>query len=255
MKILITGHCGFIGRNVFAELSKHHECVGIDRLDGTGYDLISCPLPDVDLVIHLAASAGVKQSLRDPETYWTNNVDVSRRIFDHYSRTGTRVIYASSSSAKQWFKNPYAMTKKVVEQFAPPMSCGLRFHTVYGPNSRPDMLFDKILTRSVTYTTEHYRDFTHVNDVVSAIKCVIDNRVVGIIDVGTGNPVSVSVLVAAAGLSVPTIKLSQTPHEATRTQADPKELLALGWRPKHDVIQQMRHECIKNREFNVGRPV
>lgn len=252
MKILITGYRGFIGRNVYAHLQKQHDVIGIDIVDGPEWDLLNCPLPQVDLVIHLAALPGVRASLAEPDRFWVNNVDVSQRIFDYYNRSDTRVIYASSSSAKEWFRNPYATTKKVMEQIAPPKSCGMRFHTVYGVDSRPDMMYRKLLTGNATYTTDHYRDFTHIIDVVSAIQCVIDNGIVGVIDVGTGRSVSVSVLVAAAGYVLPMIEGKNAQHEASITCADPKELKSLGWKPTQDVIQHVRHDCIQSRKFSAG---
>lgn len=239
MKILITGHRGFIGRHVYDHFSHLHECVGIDLKDGA--DLYDCPLPDVDVVIHLAGLAGVRDSFSNPEAYWRNNVEVSRRVFDHYSHSAY-IAYASSSSAKQWYNNPYATTKKVVETIAPPRSCGMRFHTVYGVDSRPDMMYDKLLTGRATYATHHLRDFTHVSDVVSAIECVVNYGMVGVLDVGTGTSVSVVDLVKASGQILP---IADTVGEAAITKADPKLLLSCGWAPTKNVLEQIRYDIVR----------
>lgn len=239
MRILITGHRGFIGRHVFEHLSKQHDCVGIDLKDGV--DLYDCPLPEVDAVIHLAGLAGVRKSFSDPESYWRNNVEVSKQLFNHYGHT-TYIAYASSSSAKQWFNNPYATTKKVIETIAPPRSCGMRFHTVYGVDSRPDMMYDMLVTGRATYATNHVRDFTHVSDVVSAIECILDYKMVGIVDVGTGRPVSVVDLVSAAGQCLP---IAHTTGEAEYTKADPKLLLSCGWKPTKNVLEQIRYDIVR----------
>ena len=85
MKILITGHKGFIGSALWERLylsadRMHNKNIlyGIDIKDGD--DILDAPLPEVDLVIHLAARAGVRESVKDPKTYWETNVEGSKRI-------------------------------------------------------------------------------------------------------------------------------------------------------------------------------
>lgn len=239
MKILITGHEGFIGRHVFKHFSKMHECIGLDIKSGN--DILTCELPTCDVVIHLAGLAGVRQSVNDPDKYWKNNVDGSRRIFDHASAIDARVLYASSSSVKQWYNNPYATTKRVVEYLAPPKSLGMRFHTVYGKDSRPDMMYQMLLQNKATYITNHMRDFTHVADVVSAIDLLYNNRVCGIVDIGTGNPVSVIELSQAAGRALP---LKPVSGEALITCADPTLIKSLGWSPTKHVLTQIKNDIL-----------
>ena len=94
MKILLTGHLGFIGSALYNELIKEHTVIGIDIKDGK--DLLTCDLNyDVDLVIHLAGLAQVRESLANPTKYWDVNVIASKRLFDAFPNT--RIIYASSS--------------------------------------------------------------------------------------------------------------------------------------------------------------
>lgn len=241
MIIVVTGHAGFIGRHLYQHLvDEGHEVIGLDIKHGD--DVRNCFLPPADVVIHLAASAGVRTSIKNPEAYWFNNVDATQRLFEHYSRTGTYIMYASSSSAKRWWLNPYATTKKVTEQLAPPRSLGMRFHTVYGFDSRPDMLYDMILNRSVYYRTDHIRDFTHVDDVVSGIMKLLEYGYVGVVDIGTGNPVSVSDLFNAANLNVPVRSFS---YEAEETCADPIELIDLGWRPTKNIIEELEKDTAR----------
>lgn len=239
MKFLITGHEGFIGRHVFEHFSKKYECVGLDKKSGN--DILTCTLPWCDVIIHLAGYAGVRQSWSAPDEYWLNNVEASRRIFVHAEAIGAKVLYASSSSVKEWHRNPYATTKKVVEQFAPPRALGMRFHTVYGKDSRPDMMYQMLLQNRAKYMTNHMRDFTHVDDVVSAIDLLYTNGVCGIVDVGEGNPVSVMHLAQAAGRALP---LKTVEGEAQITCADPSLLKSLGWVPTKQVLEQMKNDLL-----------
>ena len=80
LRILLTGHKGFIGKALFNRL-VHHEIIGIDLVDGD--NLLYCDLPkDIDLVIHLAGRSGVRESVKDPGAYWMNNIEASRRLFE-----------------------------------------------------------------------------------------------------------------------------------------------------------------------------
>lgn len=239
MKILITGHKGFIGRHVFDHFSKTNECIGIDIKDGN--DLLTCDIPQCDRIIHLAARAGVRASFGDPDGYWNTNVVASKRLFEHAHRNNIHVIYASSSSAKQWYNNPYATTKFVMEQVAIGRTCGLRFHTVYGKDSRPDMMYSMLLHNQAKYVTQHMRDFTHVDDVVSAIDLVYNNNVCGIVDVGSGNPVSVIELAQRAGRNLP---VKEVTGEAHVTCANPTLLKSLGWKPTKNVLDEMQNDLL-----------
>lgn len=239
MKILVTGHQGFIGRHVFNHFSQRHECVGLDIKSGD--DIRTCALPSCDVIIHLAALAGVRKSRLDPNAYWSVNVEGSQRIFNHAEQIGARVMYASSSSVKQWHTSPYATTKKVVEQLAPPRSLGMRFHTVYGKDSRPDMMYDMLLNNTAQYVTDHTRDFTHVRDVVSAIDVLLKHGVCGIVDVGSDNPIHVRALARAAGRYLPT---KQVDGEQTSSRADITLLRSLGWQPTANVLVDIRNDLL-----------
>ena len=76
MRILITGHQGFIGRALWNSLYTKHDLEGIDIKSGK--NILTANLPDVDLVIHLAGIGGVRESLADPKKYWYNNVYINR---------------------------------------------------------------------------------------------------------------------------------------------------------------------------------
>jgi len=230
MKILLTGHRGFIGSSLLKALELNHTVTGIDLVDGD--DLLTCELPNVDfdLIIHLAGRSGVRESIKDPSAYWMNNIEASRRLFERYP--DTRILYASSSSAYEPDLNPYAASKYVLEELAEryPNTLGMRFHTVYSNTPRKGMFFDKLFNNKLEYVTRHYRDFVHLYDVIDAINILIDHDYVkGIIDIGTGVPVRIQDL--ASDLPV---RLN-TPNEREWTCANMEKMRALGYKPKYSI--------------------
>jgi nucleoside-diphosphate-sugar epimerase len=227
MKILLTGHTGYIGSQLYQRLIKNHTVIGIDISEGN--DLNTCDLKfDVDLVIHLAGKSGVRDSFKDPGAYWVHNVEASRRLFNIYHHT--RIMYASSSTIYEPNLNPYANSKRVVEEIAPHNSLGLRFHTVYSENARAGMFINKLLTNKLEYVTEHSRDFIHLEDVCDAIIKLMDYNMVGVLDIGTGNSIPIMEL-APEGLPVKT----DTPGERKCTKAYTRTLESFGFKPKYSV--------------------
>ena len=87
-KILITGHMGYIGSNLweYFKYYPHYQINGIDF----PIDLSTMTdLPDADYVIHLAASTGVRESIENPQEYFDNNVLGTKSIFNRYGCTNT----------------------------------------------------------------------------------------------------------------------------------------------------------------------
>ncbi|MDY2678110.1 MAG: GDP-mannose 4,6-dehydratase [Oscillospiraceae bacterium] len=238
--ILVTGAAGFIGSNLVNELLKTEEpakIVGIDNMNdyydvsikeyrlketeklaskkGAGIwefikgnigdkalieDVFSKYRPDV--VINLAAQAGVRYSITNPDVYIESNILGFYNILEACRNYPVEhLFYASSSSVYGSNKkvpystddkvdNPvslYAATKKSNELFAHAYSklynipsTGLRFFTVYGPAGRPDMAyfgFTNKLVNGETIKIFNYgnckRDFTFVNDIVEGVKRVM----------------------------------------------------------------------------------
>ena len=246
MKILLTGASGFIGRNFHKRFADKYDFRTVDIAGENAEDLRYLRHDiSIDFVVHLGAYAGVRRSHEIPKEFWEMNVDGSRNIFSQYK--GTPIIYASSSSIYEWWLSPYATTKKVVEEIAPAStSLGLRFHTVYGVDSRPDMLYDKMLNRKVEYITNHTRDWTHVEDVCDAIDLCIQRfprlRFHKAIDVGNGEPVSVKEMADKLwpGNNLP---VREVTGEREHTRANAKELFNLGWNPKHHMLRD-DHESV-----------
>ena len=102
--IILIDYPGF-NLNLLPKLKNDHEVTTIDL--EYGQDLNNCSLPnDIDVVIHLAGRSGVRDSIKHPNAYFQNNVIASLRIFEKYKNA--RIIYASSSTAEEPDKNPYA---------------------------------------------------------------------------------------------------------------------------------------------------
>lgn len=248
MKVLLTGtkgyRPGFIANNFIRLYASKYDITEYDG-DIREWDKAGEYWKRFDMILHLAAMAGVRRSHEEPELYWDVNVTASKRIFESVQPTvssafqGLPVIYASSSSVYEWWLSPYATTKFAMEAIAPKNSLGLRFHTVYGDNSRTDMLYDKLLKQDVSYLTNHTRDWTHVEDICSAIDICIQNfaelKPHRAIDVGNGQPVSV-VDMAKKLWPDNTLPVREVQGERQDTCADPTILLEYGWKPKYHIL-------------------
>lgn len=232
--VLITGAAGFIGFNLSRFiLNKGISVIGIDNLNSY-YDIslkknrlkiledygnfifIKCNIANKDeinkifakhlpnVVINLAAQAGVRYSITNPDEYVQSNIIGFFNIIECCRKTNVNhLIYASSSSVygdnkkvpfseKDKVDNPssfYAATKKANELMAYSYShlynipsTGLRFFTVYGPYGRPDMAyftFTKAILEDkpikIFNNGNLFRDFTYIDDILSGIDKIIYN--------------------------------------------------------------------------------
>ena len=241
MNILLTGSEGFIGQHLNKFLNEQgHKVICLDKK--TGNDLVSCDLKySVDLVIHLAGLSGVRDSLDKSEEYWIQNVIAGQRLFDYFK--DTRILYASSSTAHEPWKNPYAMSKYALERVAPANSMGMRFTTVYGPNARESMLIPRILRNDVPYiNTNHSRDFIHVDDLVRAIDTLMKSNLTGVTDIGSGVTNNLVELVDYFGIDCE--RAVGEENERLDNLADNTILNKIGWSPNiklYDYIKEKRN--------------
>ena len=236
MKVLVTGAAGFIGFHLtLALLERGDEVVGVDNLndyydpqlkqdrldvidkharadaftflkeDIADREVMSALFKDYsfDVVVNLAAQAGVRYSLENPNAYVDANLVGFVNILEgcRHSKVG-HLVYASSSSVygmnvKQPFSvedrvdhpiSLYAATKKSNELMAHTYShlfkiptTGLRFFTVYGPYGRPDMAYYKFTKAimngdpiDVYNNGDMKRDFTYVDDIIAGVVRVMD---------------------------------------------------------------------------------
>jgi len=238
MNILLTGSDGFIGTHLSKHLKKlKHKVTEIDIKSGN--DLMNCPLDyKVDLVIHLAGLSGVRKSLDTPTEYWKQNVICGQRLFETFK--DAKIVYASSSTAAEPWRNPYAMSKYSLEQIAEPYnSLGLRFTTVYGKGAPKGMLIPKILRNEVEHiNTNHSRDFIHVNDVLDAITTVMDTDLRGVIDVGTGQTNLLSEIVSKFGIEYTPVIGDE--FEREDNLANINVLTDYGWEAKTNIFDYIK---------------
>lgn len=244
--ILVTGAAGFIGSNLVMELLRSQSpchIIGIDNMNDyydvsikeyrlTEIEKLATEHPDsswtfikgsiadktlidrvfttykLAVVVNLAAQAGVRYSITNPDVYIESNLigfynilEACRHSYDNDKTGVEHLVYASSSSVYGSNKkvpystddkvdNPvslYAATKKSNELLAHAYSklynipsTGLRFFTVYGPAGRPDMAyfgFTNKLLKGETIQIFNYgnckRDFTYVDDIVEGVKRVM----------------------------------------------------------------------------------
>ena len=239
-RILVTGHNGFIGKEVFASLREvfGYTVQGLDRPDDIG-DFVGPSgmfAEHWDCIIHLAAYAALRDSVDNPQKFWDNNVEKSKPIFDYCRQNNVRLLYASSAGAEEWWRNPYATTKKANELMAPPNSVGMRFFNVWAEEgSRDDMLYEMLKQGTARYLTRHKRDWIHVLDVVRAIHYLITSTYTGTIDIGTGEATSVLDLAESMGMSHLPIQ-EWTPNEPDELCADVAPLMELGWFPTVNIL-------------------
>ena len=178
-----------------------------------------------DVVVHLAARAGVRPSILEPESYSDINITGTIRILEAMRNHNIdHIVFASSSSVYGSRKqgpfretdnvdipaSPYAATKKSGELFCANWNylhgthatC-LRFFTVYGPRQRPEMaihLFTDRIQRGLPITMfgdgSSVRDYTFVDDIVKGVVAAIDRKMgFQIINLGNGSPVRLDTLI------------------------------------------------------------
>ena len=227
MKILLTGAAGFIGfHTCLLLLRKKHKVIGIDNINSyydvglkkdrlsnlrkfSNFKFFKKNIEDqnlikvfskekIDVIINLAAQAGVRHSLKDPYSYINANVLGQVNLLELAKKNNVKkFIYASSSSVyggnkkmpfspEQRVDKPislYAASKKSSELIAECYShlfdikcIGLRFFTVYGPWGRPDMatfIFTKNIIKKKKIDVYNFgnmrRDFTYVSDIANGI--------------------------------------------------------------------------------------
>jgi len=228
--ILVTGCAGFVGFHLTKRLLKNYNVIGIDNLNDyydvnlkkdrlarlsknnnfsfseidlcNGHELSKIFKNNkIEFIIHLAAQAGVRYSLENPNAYIDSNIIGYMNLLEECKKHDLNIIYASSSSvygdSKQFPLSEEEECKKPLSLYGASKlfneltaysyfhlfnisSIGLRFFTVYGPWGRPDMALFKFTKNilegkkiDVYNKGNHSRSFTYIDDIVDAIELLL----------------------------------------------------------------------------------
>ncbi len=302
MKVLITGAAGFIGSHLLQYFGAQHTVLGLDNYDafyprevknrnvretGLADRVVEVDLLDLralertfqefrpDLVLHIAARAGVRPSIQEPALYMRHNVEASTHVYECCQRFGVKSVVLASSSSVYGSRNhvpfredepvtspqsPYAASKIACELIAGTYarlygikSAILRFFTVYGPRQRPDLAIASFSRRILAGqpipvygdgSTE--RDYTYISDIVDGVSKAAEwvvNAAEGHYDVfnlGESRMVSLSAMITALekvlGRGAIRDYRELQPGDVPRTCADiSKSRSVLGYAPRVDL--------------------
>jgi UDP-glucuronate 4-epimerase len=307
VRALVTGGAGFIGSNVVDRLLDDGWSVtALDNFDPyydpaqkrrnvaralaqPGYRLVEGDVRDAagldaafdaarpDVVVHLAARAGVRSSVEDPLSYLEVNERGGLNVLSAcHARAGVPLVFASTSSVygntpHVPFReddpaaaplSPYAASKRSAELmvhafwhlFRQPAAV-VRFFTVYGPRGRPDMAMWKFTHAVLTgqpitlHGEQTARDFTYVDDIVAgvrgAMRWVAEGRGYGTFNLGRTEPVRVRALIdqlgCALGKEAVVILGELEPSESRVTAADvSRARAAFGYEPQVSLPEGVR---------------
>lgn len=267
---------------------KHQQIVLLDRNldDLSSFELQKILPQKVDVIIHLAAKAGVRPSINDPLAYQRTNVLGTQMLLDFAKQTGVKqFVFASSSSVYGVNENlpwneeekllpisPYAMTKLSGEMAGHVFSSlygirfiALRFFTVYGPSQRPDLAIHKFVKSilknepiPVYGNGSTSRDYTYVDDIVQGVLSAVnyDQSIFEIINLGNSDAVSLKDLIQniedVVGKKAIIDQQPEQPGDVPRTFADiSKAKRLLNYQPTtqlKDGLKNFYDWFLKNKE-------
>lgn len=309
MKYLITGTAGFIGFHLARKLleNKKNQVFGFDNLDDyysvklkkkrimvlkkfKNFKFIKIDLTNekkmnklkiynVDIVFHLAAQAGVRYTLKNPQKYVSTNIFGFINFLEYLKNNKAKFIfYASSSSIygdnKNYPvnekmppkpKNIYAFTKvsneitaKLFSKLLKKKFIGLRFFTVYGEWGRPDMLIYKYLTSAInnkTFYVNNYgkdlRDFTYIGDVIKILLILIKRKAHlkehEVFNICSNNPISTNSIIQSLSAHFKSkLRYEKANNiEMLKTHGDNKKIIKMTFFKKFSNFNEKVLLCIK----------
>jgi nucleoside-diphosphate-sugar epimerase len=292
MKYVVTGAAGFIGSQLAERLREDGQDVlavdcftdyydpALKEENAAGFDVLrldlaaeNLELDGVDGVFHLAGQPGVRSFGDVFEEYARRNLLASRRVFEAAASTGTRVVFASSSSiygdAERYPTpeeteprpiSPYGITKLGCEQLARAYGQGfgleavvLRYFTFYGPRQRPDMALARIVDALAHGSPfELYgdglqsRSFTYVADGIEATIAAMERAPAGAVyNVGGGEEATmreaIATLERVSGRTLELVERPAAPGDVRRTSADATAIeRELDWRATTSLVDGLR---------------
>jgi UDP-glucuronate 4-epimerase len=304
--VLVTGGAGFIGSHLVDRLLvQEYNVINVDNFDpyydrsikeqnisehrkNDHYRLVEEDIrnlsalrqeiaEDIDVIVHLAAKAGVRPSVKDPIGFQEVNVMGTQNMLELARQKGVKqFVFASSSSVYGTNENvpwseddhvlkpisPYASTKVSGELMGHVYSelydirfLALRFFTVYGPRQRPDLAIHKFLRlmsngKQITLYGDgsSRRDYTYIDDIIDGVMAAIDydKSSYEIINIGNNRTVQLLELVEAieeaSGIEANRTHGPEIPGDVEQTWADvsrAKELL--GYSPNYDLEKGLKN--------------
>jgi UDP-glucuronate 4-epimerase len=296
MNVLVTGAAGFIGSHLVDSLLADGVAVtALDNFDGfydraikeqniqshrrhPGWRLVEADIRDAEaldaasgsyeVVVHLAAKAGVRPSIEDPITYQDVNVRGTQNLLEFARRRQIpRFVFASSSSVYGVNPRvPWSEADRVLEPISPYASSkvsgellghvyshlyglrfiGLRFFTVYGPRQRPDLAISKFARLMLAEQPvpvfgdgSTRRDYTYIDDITAGIRAAMayDRTPYEIVNLGNNRTVSLAEMIAglesALGLKARIERLPEQPGDVPQTWASVEKARSLlGYEPR-----------------------
>ena len=302
MRVIITGAAGFIGSNLTEQLlSEGHQVVGVDNfddyysgktmflersLDDPNFSLVRGDILDLelmkrtirgaDVVVHMAAQAGVRFSVKDPlKSHTVNCIGTMNVLLASRDGGVKRVVNSSSSSVYGNIGHrsvaeddplrpvsPYATSKLAAEIYCRQFyelygldTVSLRYFTVYGPRQRPDMAIRifterilKGLPPQIFGDGEQSRDFTYISDVVAAIRSAMTAPDLkgAAINICGGKPITVNRLVqelqdVCGRRDLDPVYLDAQPGDVDHTWGDPAlAMKLLRWKARTSTREGLR---------------
>lgn len=278
MRALVTGGAGFVGTNLIKKLLvEGTEVISIDNYNTGlienhvhGCEYINQDIRsvndysswgDFDVVYHMAAIARIQPSFNQPREYFAVNAVGTQNIAHYCAKNSIPLIYAGSSSKHSGrFKNPYTFSKdigediiKLYQKHYHLQASIARFYNVYGPHQLTEGGYTTLIGRwlynlenniqcEIYGDGEQRRDFTHVSDIVDALKEIFSREAYGLdFELGRGKNVSVNEI--ADILSITPVYKDAKPGEARHTLNESKVAFeVLEWNPQIDVKEYLLNE-------------
>jgi UDP-glucose 4-epimerase len=271
MNILVTGGAGFVGTNLIKRLiNEGHKVVSVDNYHTglksnhqPGAEYIEFDIRDIDdysswgdfdIVYHLAAIARIQPSFKEPYDYFTTNANATFKVAKYCSKKNIPLVFAGSIS--HWsgkFKNPYTFSKDVSEEIIHLFQThyGLkasiaRFYNVYGPHhlkeggyctviGKWEKAYESNQSLTIYGTGDKRRDFTHIDDIVSALVLINEKQAWGhIFELGRGKNYSIKEIASLYNTNI--VFEDNKPGEADITLCtDTLAKEILGWEAKINI--------------------
>ena len=274
MKIVLTGHKGFIGQHYLAYIKDRHDVTTYDLLDGQDLKVKSVvdAMPDCDVVVHMAATNGTRLFYETPTEVTMNNTLPTMHIVDRYKDTPTKIVFTSTceifngaidkglysvptdeqvpvmfddiTNARWSYSIPKALGENLISNLSTHWLI-LRYFNIYGP-AQKDHFISEFVER--VKNGEYYikgndtRSFCYVDDAVSMTDELVMNVNDRIVNVGKQEESSIEdvakCILDVMGVDPTLLRIEEGPvGSAKRRCPDTKQLKSLTKFEKYTTLQ------------------